>query len=72
MIWMAHDIQITNVTSLRGRCYFDEFLKGIMLSIFFENERICLHICNFVEQNICSYFRKFLFILALGMGVTDI
>ena len=47
---MAPDGQITIVTSLWGRYHFEEFLKGIMVSIFFENERICLHICIFVEQ----------------------
>ena len=52
---MARGVQITIVTSLRDRCQFDEFLKSILLSIFFENENICLHICIFVEQ-------KYLFI----------
>ena len=38
----ANDVQITVVTSLRGRCRFVESLKGIMLNIFIEKERIRL------------------------------
>ena len=34
---MARDIQITIVTSMRGRCRFVESLNGITLGIFFEN-----------------------------------
>ena len=60
----------TIVTSQRGRCHFEEFLNGIVLIDFFENEILCLYI--FLNNNTCVYFRKILFILAQDMGVSDI
>ena len=52
-------VQITKITSLRGRCRF-ESLKGITLNIFIENERKGLYICIIVEQQYtCIFPEKF-------------
>ena len=48
---MPRDVQITIVSSLRGRCRFVESLKSITLNIFIENERIHLYLCIIVEQD---------------------
>ena len=55
---MPRGVQITIVTSLRGRCRFVESLKSVTLNIFIENERLHLHICIIVDNNICVYFLK--------------
>ena len=47
---MPRGIQITIVTSLRGRCRFVESIKGITINIFIENERMRLYICIIVGQ----------------------
>ena len=65
---MARDVQITTVTLLRGRCDCDEFLKGITLSIFFENEKICLRICIFVEQQHLFIFLNLFIHFSIGYG----
>ena len=49
-------------------------IKSVMLSICFENERICFHICIFVVNNniiLFIYLENFIH-LALGMGVNNI
>ena len=57
---MPRGVQITRVTSLRGRCCFGESLKGITLNIFIENERIRLDIYIIVEQQyMCLFPEKF-------------
>ena len=61
---MPRGVQVTIVTSLRGRFhffffFFFESLKVITLNIFFENERIRLYICIVVEQEyMCMYPEK--------------
>ena len=70
---MPYGVQITIVTSLRGRCRFVEFLKGMTLNVFIENERIRLYICIKVEkQYMCIFPEKFIFDLVLRMRVSDI
>ena len=53
---MLLGFQITIVTSPRDKCRFFEFLKGITLNIFIENERIRLYICFIVEQQYMGIF----------------
>ena len=52
---MARGVQITIVTSMRGRCRFVESLKGITLGIFFENEGLYTpcHFALLLNTNIC-------------------
>ena len=69
---MPRGVQITIVTSLRGRCRFVEYLKGITLNIFIENERMCFYICIVVKQQyICIFPEKFICFI-LRMRVSDI
>ena len=57
---MPRGVQITIVTSLRGRCRFVKTMKGITLNIFTENERIRLYICIIVEQQyMCIFPEKY-------------
>ena len=48
--------KITIVTSLRDRCRFVESLKGFMLNIFIENERIRFASTVVLNNNMCVYF----------------
>ena len=65
---------------MRGRCGFVESLKGIMLNIFIENERIHLCICIIVEQQCIIVEQQYIFIfpenvlfdLVLSMRVSNI
>ena len=65
---MPRGVQITIVTSQRGRYRFVESLKGIMLNILIENERVRLYICIIVEQQ----YMCISFVLVLHMRVSDI
>ena len=68
---MARSVQITIVTSMRGRGRFVESLNGIILSILFENEGIRLTFCIIVEQQYL-FISVFGYCLELGIGVSDI
>ena len=70
---MSRDVQKTIVvTSLRGRCHFDEFLKVLLQVFSLKMKEYAFTSAFLLNNNICLYFRKILFILALGMGVSDI
>ena len=53
---MARVVQITTVTSMRGRWRFVESLNGITICIFFENEKNTpLHFALLLNNNIDSF-----------------
>ena len=58
---MPRGVQITIVTSLRGRCRFVESLKGITLNILIKNERLRLYSCIIVEQRYMYIFPEKLY-----------